>query len=321
VLGASVQAAAEVGLRFHPTRGSMDVGQGSGGLPPDDVVEDLDAILAQTQQAIERFHDPSPGSMVRVGVAPCSPFTCSPELLTESAKLARSYTTPYGAGVRLHTHLAETADEDDYCLERFGRNPVEHMDSLGWLGPDVWLAHAVHLDDRSIDRIAATGTGVAHCPYSNARLGSGICRTRSLLDAGVPVGLGVDGAASSEASSLLGEVTMAALMARAAGGAKAMSVREAVELGTLGGARVLGRDAEIGSLEPGKLADIALWRLDTLPHAGIADPVTALVLGPPPPLELLVVAGRTVVERDRVVTVDERQVAESARRASESLAG
>jgi cytosine/adenosine deaminase-related metal-dependent hydrolase len=321
VLGASVQAAAEVGLRFHPTRGSMDVGQGSGGLPPDDVVENLDAILADTQQAIERFHDPSPGSMLRIGVAPCSPFSCSPELLTESAKLARSYVTPSGAGVRLHTHLAETADEDDYCLEHFGRKPVEYIDSLGWLGPDVWLAHAVHLDHHSIGRIAATGTGVAHCPYSNARLGSGICRTRSLLDAGVPVGLGVDGAASSEASSLLGEVTMAALMARAAGGANAMGVREAVELGTLGGARLLGREAEIGSLEPGKLADIALWRLDTLPHAGIADPVAALVLGPPPPLELLLVGGRTVVERDRVVTVDEWQVADSARRASESLAG
>jgi cytosine/adenosine deaminase-related metal-dependent hydrolase len=315
VLGASIQAAAEVGLRFHPTRGSMDVGQSSGGLPPDDVVENLDAILADTQQAIERFHDPSPGSMLRIGVAPCSPFSCSRELLTETAKLARS------AGVRLHTHLAETADEDDYCLEHFGCKPVEYADALGWLGPDVWLAHAVHLDDQSIGQIAATGTGVAHCPYSNARLGSGICRTRSLLDAGVPVGLGVDGAASSEASSLLGEVTAAALMARASGGAKAMSVREAVELGTLGGARLLGREAEIGSLEPGKLADIALWRLDTLPHAGIADPVTALVLGPPPPLELLLVGGRTVVERDRVVTVDEWQVADAARQASESLNG
>jgi cytosine/adenosine deaminase-related metal-dependent hydrolase len=318
VLGASIEAAADVGLRFQPTRGSMDVGQSSGGLPPDHVVENLDAILAHTQDAIERFHDPSPGSMLRLGVAPCSPFSCSADLLTESAKLARSYATS-GAGVRLHTHLAETADEDDYCQEHFGRKPVEYVESLGWLGPDVWLAHAVHLDDPSIDRIAATGTGVAHCPYSNARLGSGICRTRSLLDAGVPVGLGVDGAASSEASSLLGEVTMAALMARAAGGASAMSVREAVELGTLGGARVLGREAEIGSLEPGKLADIALWRLDTLPHAGIADPVVALVLGPPPPLELLLVGGRTVVESDRVVTVDEGQVADAARRASEAL--
>jgi cytosine/adenosine deaminase-related metal-dependent hydrolase len=315
LLGATVDSAAEVGLRFHPTRGSMDVGESKGGLPPDDVVEDLDAILAATHAAIERFHDPSPGSMLRVGVAPCSPFSCSRELLTESAKLAR------GSGVRLHTHLAETADEDAYCLARFGSTPVEYLDSLGWLGPDVWLAHAVHLDDQAISRIAATGTGVAHCPCSNARLGSGICRTRALLDAGVPVGLGVDGAASQEAGSLAGEVTAAALFARAAGGAAAMTARDAVELGTIGGARVLGREAEIGSLEPGKLADIALWRLDTLPHAGIADPVAALVLGPRPPLELLLVGGRAVVERDRVVTVDERQVAGAARRASERLAG
>ena len=225
-----------------------------------------------------------------------------------------------GTRVRLHTHLAETADEDAYCAEHFGSTPVEYMDSLGWLGPDVWLAHAVHLDDRAIGRIAATGTGVAHCPYSNARLGAGICRTRALLDAGVPVGLGVDGSASSEASSLIGEVSNAALFARATGGPEAMTVREAVELGTLGGARVIGRESEIGSLEPGKLADIALWRLDTLPHAGIADPVAALVLGPPPPLELLLVNGRPVVERGRVTTVDERQAAEAARRASQTLA-
>jgi cytosine/adenosine deaminase-related metal-dependent hydrolase len=319
LLAATIEAATGVGLRFHPTRGSMDVGESAGGLPPDDVVEDIGAILAATQAAIDRFHDPSPGSMVRVGVAPCSPFSCSRELLTESAKLARSY--PQSSGVRLHTHLAESVDEDDYCLEHFGCKPVEYMDSIGWLGPDVWLAHGVHLDDHAISRIAATGTGVAHCPCSNARLGSGICRTRSLLDAGVPVGLGVDGAASQEAGSLVGEVNAAALFARAAGGAGAMTVREAVELGTLGGARVLGREAEIGSLEPGKLADIALWRLDRLPHAGIADPVAALVLGPPPPLELLLVGGRTVVERDRVVAVDEQQVADAARRAGESLAG
>ncbi len=320
LLGATVESAAQVGLRFHPTRGSMDLGASSGGLPPDDVVEELDAILAATQSAIERFHDPSPASMLRMGVAPCSPFSCTRDLMTESAALARSYAAQ-GSGVRLHTHIAETADEDEYCAERYGCTPVEYLDSLGWLGPDVWLAHAVHTDDRAIGRIAASGTGVAHCPSSNARLGSGICRTRALLDAGVPVGLGVDGAASNEASSLLGEVAAAALMARAVGGAGAMTVREAVELGTLGGARVLGREAEIGSLEPGKLADIALWRLDTLPHAGIADPVAALVLGPPPPLELLLVGGRTVVERDRVVTVDEQQVADSARRVSEALAG
>ena len=315
VLGATIEAAATVGLRFHPTRGSMDLGESAGGLPPDAAVEETGAILAATQAAIERFHDPSPDSMLRLGVAPCSPFSVTRDLLTESAALARD------AGVRLHTHLAETADEDDYCRERFGCTPAEYLDSIDWLGGDVWLAHAVHLDDAAIGRISATGTGVAHCPTSNARLGAGICRTRALLDAGATVGLGVDGAASNESRSLRGEVSAATSFARATGGAAAMSVREAVELATMGGARVLGRESEIGSLEPGKLADLALWRVDTLPHAGIADPVAALVLGPPPPLELLLVNGEVVVERDRVVTVDERQVADAARRASESLAG
>ena len=315
VLGATIEAAAEVGLRFHPTRGSMDLGESSGGLPPDHIVEDIDTIMEATQAAIGRFHDPSPGSMLRIGVAPCSPFSVTRELLTESAKLARD------SGVRLHTHLAETDDEDEYCAEHFGCTPAEYLDSLGWLARDVWLAHGVHLDDAAIARLAANATGVAHCPYSNARLGAGICRTRALLDAGVPVGLGVDGAASNEASSLLAEVTAATQFARAAGGPQAMTVRQAVELGTLGGARLLGREAEIGSLEPGKLADIALWRLDGVPHAGIADPVAALVLGPQPPLELLLVNGRVVVEHDRVVTVDERQVADAARRASLVLAG
>jgi cytosine/adenosine deaminase-related metal-dependent hydrolase len=315
VLGATVEAAGEVGLRFHPTRGSMDLGQRSGGLPPDNAVESLDEILAATQGAIEKFHDPSAGSMLRVGVAPCSPFSVTGELLAETAQLARA------AGVRMHTHLAETADEADYCAERFGCTPVEYAESLGWLGDDVWLAHAVHLDDEAVARLAATGTGVAHCPSSNGRLGSGACRTRALLDAGVGVGLGVDGAASSEATSLLGEVRQAVLTARTAGGPRAMPVRQALELATIGGARLLGRADEIGSLEPGKLADIALWRLDTLPHAGIADPVAALVLGAPAPLELLLVNGQPVIERDDLVTVDERQVTSAARRASQDLAG
>ncbi len=314
LLGATIAAAQQVGLRFHPTRGSMDLGASSGGLPPDDVVEDRDAILLASQAAIEQFHDDSPHSMLRIGLAPCSPFSVTSGLLTEAAHLARQ------AKVRLHTHLAETAEEDQYCAQHFGCTPVEYLDSLGWLGDDVWLAHAVHLDDAAIARLAATGTGVAHCPSSNGRLGAGICRTHDLLAAGVRVGLGVDGAASSEESSLIGEVRQATLTARAAGGSHAMPVRQALELATMGGARLLGRDQEIGSLEAGKLADIALWRLDTLPHAGIADPVAALVLGARPPLELLLVNGETIVERDQLVTVDERQAAANSRRAAAALA-
>jgi cytosine/adenosine deaminase-related metal-dependent hydrolase len=315
VLGATVAAARAVGLRFHPTRGSMDLGASAGGLPPDDVVESIDEILAATQAAIDRFHDPAPGSMVRLGVAPCSPFSVTADLLTASAELARR------RGLRLHTHLAETADEDEYCAEHFDCTPVEYLDSLGWLGDDVWLAHGVHLGDTAIQRLAATGTGVAHCPSSNGRLGAGICRTHDLVAAGVPVGLGVDGSSSNESGSLLAEVREATLVARAAGGPRALSVRQALELATLGGARLLGREAEIGSLELGKLADVALWRLDTLPHAGIADPVAALVLGSPAPLELLLVNGRPVVEHDTVVTVDEAEVGQAAARAAAKLTG
>jgi len=314
VFGATVAAARQVGLRFHPTRGSMDLGASSGGLPPDDVVEDRDAILLASNAAIEKFHDPSPDSMLRIGLAPCSPFTVTAELLTEAAGLARQ------ANVRLHTHLAEATDELEYCAENFGCTPVQYLDSLGWLGDDVWLAHGIYLDDAAIARLAATGTGVAHCPSSNGRLGAGICRTHDLVAAGVRVGLGVDGAASNEESSLIGEVRQAALIARSAGGPRAMSVRTALELATIGGAQLLGRDQETGSLEAGKLADIALWRLDTLAHAGITDPVAALVLGPRPPLELLLVNGEPIVERDQLITVDERQVAEDAQRAAAALA-
>ncbi len=313
VLGATVAAARDVGLRFHPTRGSMDLGASSGGLPPDEVTEDIDSILAATERAIASFHDPEPGSMLRMGVAPCSPFSVTGELMRAAAGLARD------RAVRLHTHVAETADEDEFCAERFGCTPVEYLDSLGWLASDVWLAHAVHLDDAAIARLAATGTGVAHCPSSNARLGAGICRTADLLAAGVPVGLGVDGAASNEESSLLGEAREAVLMARAIGGPQALTVRQSLELATLGGARLIGRADEIGSLEAGKLADIALWRLDGLAHADIADPVAALVLGARPPLELLIVNGETVVERDVVVTVDERHAAAAAVRAASTL--
>jgi cytosine/adenosine deaminase-related metal-dependent hydrolase len=306
VLGATVAAARAVGLRFHPTRGSMDLGVASGGLPPDEVVEDLDTILAATEQAIADFHDPGPGSMLRMGVAPCSPFSVTGELMRAAADLARRHQ------VRLHTHLAETTDEDRYCAERFGCTPVEYLDSLGWLAGDVWVAHGVVLDDAAIGRLAASRTGVAHCPSSNARLGAGICRTADLIAAGVPVGLGVDGSASNEESSLLGEVRQAVLMARAAGGPQALTVRRSLELATRGGAELLGRADELGSLEPGKLADLALWRLDDLPHAGIADPVAALVLGARPRLELLLVNGEVVVEHDEVITVDEPEAARAA---------
>ena len=306
VLGAEIRAAQEVGLRFHPTRGSMDLGQRDGGLPPDHVVEDRDTILAASEAAIDRWHDPSPGSMLRIALAPCSPFSVTGELMRESAELARR------RGVRLHTHLAETLDEEEFCRERFGCSPLEYVEGLGWTGDDVWFAHAIHLDDEAVKKVGDTRTGVAHCPSSNARLGAGIARTRELRDAGARVGLGVDGAASNEAGSLLEEVRHAVLFARAVGGPTALGVRDALELATMGGAAVLGRDDEIGSIEPGKLADLALWRLDGPAHADVADPVAALVLGAPPPLELLLVNGRPVVERDRVLTVDEDALARDA---------
>ncbi|MDQ2782424.1 MAG: 8-oxoguanine deaminase [Actinomycetota bacterium] len=313
VLGAEVEAARVVGLRFMPTRGSMDLGRSAGGLPPDHVVEGIDQILGATSEAVDRFHDPSADSMLRVGVAPCSPFSVTTQLLTEAASLARD------KGVRLHTHLAETLDEDTFCRERFGCGPVDYMASLGWLGDDVWFGHGVHLDDSAIALMAATGTGVAHCPSSNARLGAGIARLRDLKDAGVPVGLGVDGAASNEASSLLEEARHALLFARARGGPQALTVRDALEVATIGGARVLGWDEQIGSLEVGKQGDVAVWRVDTLAHVDIVDRVAALVLGDRPPLELLLVAGEPVVERDRLVRVDEQQVTDASREAGRRL--
>jgi cytosine/adenosine deaminase-related metal-dependent hydrolase len=313
VLGATVDAARTIGLRFHPTRGSMDLGRSQGGLPPDHVVEDIDTILKASVEAISRFHDPAPGAMVRIGLAPCSPFSVTGELLRESAELARQY------DVRLHTHLCETHDEEDYCVEQFGMRPIEYAESVGWLGPDVWFAHAVHLSDNDIATMAATGTSAAHCPSSNARLGSGIARVSDLRRAGVAVGLGVDGVASNEAGSLLEEVRHALLFARARGGPQALTVMDALDLATMGGARVIGRQDEIGSIEVGKQGDLALWRLDTMAHYDIDDPVAALVLGSPPPLDLLLVQGRPVVEQDRLVAVDETDVARSVRAAHDTL--
>jgi cytosine/adenosine deaminase-related metal-dependent hydrolase len=312
-LAAEITAAAQVGLRFHPCRGSMDLGESAGGLPPDHLVESLDDILTASAAAIARWHDPSFDAMLRIALAPCSPFSVTADLLRESAALARA------SGVRLHTHLAETLDEQDYCADTFGCTPAQYMERLGWFGSDVWYAHGVHLDDDAIGAMAATGTGVAHCPTSNARLGAGVARTADLVRAGVPVGLGVDGAASNEAGSMIEEPRHALLWARNRGGPRAMTVRTALELATMGGARVLGRAAEIGSIEVGKLADLALWRLDTAAHAGIEDPVTALVLGSAPPLAALLVNGREVVRDGEVRTVDTDVVAGEVARAQAAL--
>ncbi|MFC4007661.1 8-oxoguanine deaminase [Nonomuraea purpurea] len=312
LLAAEIEAAREVGIRFHPARGSMDRGASSGGLPPDEVVEELDDILAATAEAIDAYHDPSFSSMVRVVVAPCSPFSASGELMTQAAALARA------KGARLHTHVAETLDEDEHCLAQFGLRPVDYMDKLGWLGPDVWFAHAVHLSDSDIGKLAATGTGSAHCPSSNGRLGAGIARVSEMLRRGANVGLGVDGSASSELTSLAGEMRQALLFQRARYGPEALPARRALEIATLGGARNLGRENELGSLEPGKLADIALWRIDGPFTSAVADPVCALVFGPPPPLARLLVGGRSVVEDGELKTVSQdaagRAGAEARRR-------
>ncbi|NUQ89032.1 MAG: 8-oxoguanine deaminase [Glycomyces artemisiae] len=308
-----VAAAARIGVRLQLARGSMDRGVSDGGLPPDRIVEDLDAALAATAEAVDRHHDPAPESMLRISVAPCSPFSVSTELLRESAALARD------KGVRLHTHLCETVDEAEFCAEVHGCDPVEYMDRVGWIADDAWLAHAVHLDDRARARLGAAGTGVAHCPSSNARLGTGLADVPGMLAAGIPVGLGVDGAASQEAGHLGEELRQAVYTARQHHGPHAMDARTALRLATIGGAQVLGRETEIGSLEPGKQGDVALWDLTGLGHAGIADPVTALVLGPAAPLRFLAVAGRVVVADGELRTADTETLAKDLAAASADL--
>ncbi|GGO92484.1 8-oxoguanine deaminase [Wenjunlia tyrosinilytica] len=315
LLGAEIRAAAEIGVRFSATRGSMDRGESQGGLPPDFAVETTEAALTATEAAVDKHHDASFDSMLRIGVAPCSPFSVSTELMREAAVLARR------KGVRLHTHGSETIEEEEFCKELFGMGPTDYFESTGWLGGDVWMAHCVHMNDSDIAAFARTGTGVAHCPSSNARLAAGIARVPDMLAAGVPVGIGVDGTASNESGELHTELRNALLINRLGGHReKALSVRQALRLGTYGGAQVLGRQDEIGSIEPGKLADLALWKLDGIGHAGIADPVAALVLGAAAPLTLLLVNGRAVVEEGRLTTVDEDTVARNAGREARRLA-
>ncbi|MFE3599455.1 8-oxoguanine deaminase [Streptomyces sp. NPDC059096] len=313
--GAIIGAAAETGVRFTLARGSMDLGASDGGLPPDFAVESLDGALAATEETIDAHHDASFGAMTRIAVAPCSPFSVSTDLMRRGAELARR------KGVRLHTHGSETVEEERFCKERFGMGPTEYFESTGWLGPDVWMAHCVHMNDSDIAAFARTGTGVAHCPSSNARLAAGIARVPDLLAAGVPVGLGVDGTASNESGELHTELRNALLVNRlGAHGERAMTARQALRLATYGGAQVLGRAEEIGSVEAGKLADLVLWRMDTLAHASIADPVAALVLGAAAPVTLSLVDGRAVVEDNRLTTVDEDVLAHSTRSEARRLA-
>jgi cytosine/adenosine deaminase-related metal-dependent hydrolase len=313
ILGGIIDAGSELGLRLHVTRGSMDLGSSQGGLPPDFAVESTDAALQASADAVARYHDPAFDSMVRVAIAPCSPFSVTADLLREAAVLARDL------GVRLHTHGSETIEEEAFCREKFGMGPTDYLESLGWLGPDVWMAHCVHLDDVSIAKFAATGTSVAHCPSSNARLAAGIAPVPAMLRAGVSVGLGVDGAASNESGQLGTELRNSLLMNRLAWGADSITGRDVLRMSTMGGAHVLGRDAELGSLEPGKLADIALWRIDGVEHAGIADPVAALTLAGLPPLTRLFVGGEVVVAEGELVQADEWSIARDAASAARRL--
>ncbi|MGI5135985.1 MULTISPECIES: 8-oxoguanine deaminase [unclassified Streptomyces] len=313
--GAIVRAARETGVRFTLARGSMDRSKKDGGLPPDFAVETLDGALVATEATIDEHHDASFDAMTQVAVAPCSPFSVSTELLRHGAELARR------KGVRLHTHGSETVEEEKFCHELFGMGPTDYFESTGWLGEDVWMAHCVHMNDSDIAAFARTRTGVAHCPSSNARLAAGIARVPDMLAAGVPVGLGVDGTASNESGELHTELRNALLINRL--GARreaALNVRQALRLGTYGGAQVLGRAAEIGSLEPGKLADLVLWKLDTLAHASIADPVAALVLGAAAPVTLSLVNGEPVVENGRLLHVDQDAVARTTRDEARRLA-
>jgi len=292
----TITAAAQVGLRFHPTRGAMSIGESDGGLPPDALVEREDAILNDCIRVIDAFHDPRPGAMVRVGVAPCSPFSVSPDLMRDAALLARD------KGVMLHTHLAENDEDIAYSLERFGCRPGQYAEDLGWTGPDVWHAHCVKLDAGEIDLFARSGTGVAHCPCSNCRLGSGIAPVRAMRDAGVNVGLGVDGSASNDSSNLIAEARQAMLLQRVQFGADKMSAREALRLATRGGAAVLGRD-DLGQIAVGKRADLAVWDVSGIESAGSWD-AAALVLAGPTRVRDLFVEGRQVVGDGRMLTVD-----------------
>jgi len=302
-----IGAAKDIGIRFHPCRGSMSRGKSLGGLPPDDVVQTEDEILKDSLRLIDEYHDSSKFSMLQIALAPCSPFSVTTDLMRETAKLARD------KGVRLHTHLAETIDEENYCLSTYGKRPLAYVETMDWLGSDVWFAHCVHLSREDVKSMGETRTGVAHCPTSNMRLGSGIAPVPMMIENGVPVGLAVDGSASNDSSDMLGEVRQCLLLHRVLGGADAMNVQEALYLATRGGAKVLGRN-DIGILTPGFSADLFLVDVSTIPYAGAHhDPVAAPILcGASHIAHTTIVNGKVVVRERKLVTIDERKVAEKA---------
>jgi 8-oxoguanine deaminase len=299
-----IRAAQELGVRFHPCRGSMSLGRSKGGLPPDSVVEDEDAVLRDCELTVAAYHDPAPYAMCRIVIAPCSPFSVTAELMRQSAAWARE------RELTLHTHLAETLDEERFCLQKFGVRPLALMQQLDWVGPDVWYAHTVHMNEDEIRLMAETGTGMSHCPSSNMRLGSGIAPIREMRDAGVRVSLAVDGSASNDSSHMLAEARQAMLLQRVKKGATAMSAEEALEIATRGGAAVLGRD-DLGSLETGKAADFVAWRLDALDYAGAQhDPLAALVFCAPRQVDLAVINGRVRVWKGEITDFNlERTIA------------
>ena len=302
-LDVEIETALRMGIRFHPTRGSMSRGRSQGGLPPDDVVQDPETILKDCDRLIHKYHDPKPFSMCRIALAPCSPFSVTTELLRDTIQFARQH------GVICHTHLCETRDEEEYCLQTHGMRPLEYMESVEWVGPDVWYAHGIYFNDGEIDRLARTHTGIAHCPTSNLRLGSGICPVPRMLEKGVRVGIGVDGSASNDSSNFMREVQMALLVHRVGTGVESMPPSRVLRMATVGGADILGWP-EIGQIREGAAADLAIFDLERIEYAGaMADPASApLFCGSGPRTEYTIVAGRVVVEQGRLVGVDETRL-------------
>ena len=308
------EAAAKLGIRFCPTRGSMSRSQKDGGLPPDSVVQDEETILKHSEEVIVKYHDPAPLSMRQVHLGPCAPFNVTSELMQETAVMARKF------GVRLHTHLAETKDEDDYCQQVYGMRPLQLMEKLDWLGPDVWYAHGIHFNDAELKLLAETGTGIAHCPASNMRLGSGIARIPEMLKLGIPIGLAVDGSASNDSSDMVGEMRQALLLHRVHSGADAITAEQVLEMATLGSARLLGRN-DIGSLEVGKAADVAIFDLNKLEYTGsLSDPLAALIFsGINHEADTTIVNGKIVVREGKLVNIDETEIIRHGNQISERM--